>query len=158
MWELSGAAMSTAPASSSAFTPSSSQWWGYSVSLNSLVGQPNVLVKFTGKSGFGNNLYIDNINLRYGVVNSVASTLSEANVQVYPNPAKNDIVVSMNFNEMTDATLTLVDMTGKTIFTKDLGKTNNFSEKINVSNLAKGLYQVNIKTSNGIVSKKISIQ
>ncbi|MBK6985613.1 MAG: zinc metalloprotease [Bacteroidetes bacterium] len=47
-----------------AFTPTSNaQWARDSVSLSAYVGQPSVYLKFESRSGWGNNLYLDNINV-----------------------------------------------------------------------------------------------
>ena len=43
--------------------PTSGQWRTDSVSLNSYIGQPNVLIAFQNINGYGNKLYLDNINI-----------------------------------------------------------------------------------------------
>lgn len=49
-----------------AFTPTSNaQWARDSVSLAAYVGQASVYIKFESRSGWGNNLYLDNINVKY---------------------------------------------------------------------------------------------
>ncbi|MCF8424413.1 MAG: T9SS type A sorting domain-containing protein [Bacteroidia bacterium] len=51
---------------STAYTPTSNaQWVRDSVSLTSYVGQASVYLKFESRSGWGNNLYLDNINVKY---------------------------------------------------------------------------------------------
>lgn len=62
VYNKSGSTLSTAPASSSAYTPTSSQWRTETVNLTPYVGN-DVLIKFTAISGYGNNLYVDNVNL-----------------------------------------------------------------------------------------------
>ena len=49
-----------------AYTPTANaQWARDSVSLSAYVGQPSVYIKFESRSGWGNNLYLDNINVKY---------------------------------------------------------------------------------------------
>lgn len=49
-----------------AYTPTSNaQWVRDSVSLSPYVGQSSVYLKFESRSGWGNNLYLDNINVKY---------------------------------------------------------------------------------------------
>ena len=49
-----------------AYTPTANaQWARDSVSLSAYVGQPSVYLKFESRSGWGNNLYLDNINVKY---------------------------------------------------------------------------------------------
>ena len=49
-----------------AFTPTANaQWRRDSVSLSAYVGQPSVYIKFESRSGWGNNVYLDNVNVLY---------------------------------------------------------------------------------------------
>ncbi|MES2514198.1 MAG: M43 family zinc metalloprotease [Bacteroidota bacterium] len=49
-----------------AYTPTANtQWARDSVSLSAYVGQASVYLKFESRSGWGNNLYLDNINVKY---------------------------------------------------------------------------------------------
>jgi PKD repeat protein len=41
----------------------------YTVNLDNYAGQPNVIIKFEGYNNYGNNLYIDNVNIT-GTINS----------------------------------------------------------------------------------------
>jgi hypothetical protein len=58
-----GATLATAPAANGAFTPTSTQWASKSINLSALNNAPNVTFAIRSKSGWGNNLYIDNINI-----------------------------------------------------------------------------------------------
>ena len=48
------------------FVPQASDWKSYSVSLNTYLGSSHVLLKFENRSGNGNVMYLDNINLSAG--------------------------------------------------------------------------------------------
>jgi PKD repeat protein len=49
-----------------AYTPTANtQWVRDSVSLSPYVGQSSVYLKFESRSGWGNNLYLDNINVKF---------------------------------------------------------------------------------------------
>lgn len=64
---LGGAQLATVTGSlTTAYTPTAnSQWVRDSISLSAYVGQPSVYLKFESRSGWGNNLYLDNINVKY---------------------------------------------------------------------------------------------
>lgn len=64
-----------------AFTPNASQWRKDTVSLQAYLGQPNVKVRFENYCGYGNNLYVDNIN-----ITSSAPTAS-VSIGGTPNPS-----------------------------------------------------------------------
>lgn len=67
-WQASGylksdLALATAGTLTSSFTPTSSnQWRRDTVVLNNWIG-PNVMVRFVNINGYGNNLYIDNVQV-----------------------------------------------------------------------------------------------
>jgi PKD repeat protein len=67
--------LATAAATTSAFTPTAAQWRTETISLTPYIGQANVIVAFKNLSGYGNNLYVDNINVT-GVVASTPPTPS----------------------------------------------------------------------------------
>lgn len=58
-----GTQLATRTATGSAFTPTAVQWKTDTISLAALVGEPNVQIGFLNQTGYGNNLYLDNINL-----------------------------------------------------------------------------------------------
>ncbi|MFZ5551976.1 MAG: PKD domain-containing protein, partial [Bacteroidota bacterium] len=47
----------------SIFTPTTTQWRNETVSLNTYVGQPNVMIAFRNHGRYGQALYIDNVNI-----------------------------------------------------------------------------------------------
>ena len=55
--------LATAPAIAGVFTPTSAQWRTETVDLTAYVGQANVIVAFRNVAGYGNMLYVDNINI-----------------------------------------------------------------------------------------------
>lgn len=65
----------TAPATTALFVPTAAQWRNESIDLASYLGQTNVTIAFRNIAGFGNSLYIDNINIS-GVAIPVAPTAS----------------------------------------------------------------------------------
>lgn len=65
LWAKGGSGMATAANTTTAFTPTATQWKKDSVSLSSYSGISAVYFKFESKSGWGNNLYLDNINVNY---------------------------------------------------------------------------------------------
>lgn len=53
----------TAPATTTAFTPTTAQWRTETINLNAYVNNPSVQLAFRNIAGYGNNLYVDNINI-----------------------------------------------------------------------------------------------
>ncbi|MCW5908632.1 MAG: PKD domain-containing protein [Chitinophagales bacterium] len=63
IWKKGGSSLATATATSSNFVPTSSQWKTDSVSLASLNGQANVRFAFVNTNRYGNNIFLDNVNI-----------------------------------------------------------------------------------------------
>ncbi len=146
--------LATAPAIESSFEPSgASEWRKDTVELNSFIGESNVILKFVNKGGWGNKLYIDNVN-----INSYDYTsLSEESaflVEVYPNPAKEKLIVrsSVAIDEVSFS-----DLTGKKIPIKYF---NSFLlSEIQLPKLAAGIYFLQLQGTNGsVVVREVIIE
>jgi hypothetical protein len=87
IWMKGGNDLATAPDNTNAFIPDSSQWRHEVVSLSSFEGQ-EVIIAFQNRGRYGNQLYVDNINV---VTNFSAETISDEVGKLYPNPALDEI-------------------------------------------------------------------
>ncbi|NOX48088.1 MAG: T9SS type A sorting domain-containing protein [Chlorobi bacterium] len=72
-------------------------------------------------------------------------------IKVFPNPAKDVISIS---SPLKIQSIVILDMIGKQILVKEV---NQESINLNISGLDSGLYFVNLKTEEGIVTKKIRV-
>ena len=68
-----------------------------------------------------------------------------SNISIFPNPVKDVLMINGIFNFVD-----IYDVSGKLILSSE-------QNKINVSELAKGLYMLEINTSSGIKTHKITI-
>lgn len=103
--------LSTAPQTMNEFTPDPSQWRAERVDLSAYAGNPNVLIRFQFISGYGNDLYVDDINL-YDNSSATPEVTSIAS-GLYPNPTSGEIVFSFRAPETGDYRLELVDVSGR---------------------------------------------
>ncbi len=63
LWKKGGSGLGTATATNTNFVPNASQWKRDSISLASLSGQPSVRFAFKNANQYGNNIFIDNVNI-----------------------------------------------------------------------------------------------
>ena len=70
--------------------------------------------------------------------------LSENKIQLYPNPATNNIIVELN--DLKDVNVTIVSVTGKEVFNSK--NINQKKLKISTANFPKGIYFVKIESHN----------
>jgi hypothetical protein len=149
VYNKQGATLSTGATQTGAFTPAStSDWRNETVSLASVSGQSEVFIKFVGTSNYGNNMYIDNINI------SNSASLSESEISglnVYPNPATDAVNVSFEAAK-TDYSVSLMDLQGRVVSSQELSNANG-TQLISFSteSIAKGSYIISIK-SNGMTT------
>jgi len=151
VYNKQGATLSTGAPQTASFAPASAaDWRNETVSLSGVAGQSEVFIKFVGTSNYGNNLYIDNINV------SSATSVSEnelTSLSVYPNPASTEVNVSFEAKNA-DYSVKLVDLQGRVIANQNLSNLNGTQViSIPTSTVAKGSYIVSI-TSNGMTSTK----
>lgn len=79
---------------------------------------------------------------------------------VYPNPSNDNVTVAFQTAEVSNnASLTVLDFTGKIVYNKQLGalSTNSYSTAINTENFDSGVYFVTLSTENGQKTKKLSV-
>jgi PKD repeat protein len=63
LWKRGGTSLATANATTNNFVPTAAQWKQDSVSLSTLAGQSNVRFAFVNISDYGNNIFVDNVNI-----------------------------------------------------------------------------------------------
>lgn len=112
-----------------------------------------VLFRFEGEGG--NNIYLDDINLYTGSPsNEIVTGLSEqffiSQLEMFPNPADDELNVSFNLPAANDLIISIVDLSGKYI-QKQLIKAKGGKNLVmlNTQELAAGMYQLLIQSSNG---------
>lgn len=131
--------------STSSWEPSSgSEWRNDSVDLSAYAGQ-QVILRFAGINGYGNSLYIDNINVANFPV-GVKENTNNASVSIYPNPAKE--MFNINFHDVSNdnVTVTVSDVWGRMIKTVENNFTMNNNLEVRLMDVAKGIYTVELNS------------
>jgi uncharacterized repeat protein (TIGR01451 family) len=104
------------------------------------------------------DIYFDfNFPIETNVANTAFSVLStqqfsdEQNIVVYPNPSDSFIRIeaSIQFNN-----ISILDIQGRVVLTQNTTE-NAFNSSIDISNLSKGVYVIQLETSKGKLTKKL---
>ncbi|MCZ8284401.1 MAG: T9SS type A sorting domain-containing protein, partial [Bacteroidia bacterium] len=158
VFDKMGAALNTAPFTTGSFVPNATQWRSESVDLTAYANKPNVLVKFTGTSGYGNNVYVDQVNLTAGFTGVKNIDENFKSVDLFPNPATTETAVNVNLSNASEVTLTVVNNVGQIIF-QSVSALQAGSNTLNIDTkaYASGIYNVVVATENGSVVKKLSV-
>ena len=123
------------------------------VTSNYFTDKFRVLFRFEGEGG--NNIYLDDINLYNGspsneLVTGIAEYSSISHLEMFPNPADDELNVSFDLPNTDDLTISMVDLSGKIIQTHLVkAKEGKNLVMMNTQELAAGMYQLRILTSSG---------
>lgn len=154
VYSKQGTALSTAPAQTGGFGPNATQWRNETVSLSAYVNQ-NIIIKFKGTSQYGNNLWLDNINLTS--VTGIAD-LNGEHLTLSPNPSTNGIFnVDAKFNKSQTLKVYVTDMLGNVITSFEKAKSSAQNFTIDLSNQSNGTYFVKFENENGTKVQKVNI-
>ena len=145
VWQKQGADLATVTSGSGEFNATSSQYRTEKVDLSAYGNNANVIIKFVFTSDYGNNVFVDNIQISNEPL-SVEVVNDEA-LSIFPNPV-ND-VLTINYDKAISQ-IDVYDVNGK--FVKSFTTVNN---SINVSDLSSGVYMLNIQIEDGVIVRKI---
>lgn len=156
LYNKAGSVLSTSPGGqTSAFTPNASQWRAESVDLTSYVGQADVLIKFKATSNYGNNLYIDDVNIT--VTTGIAEAELDQAINLYPTLTKGIINLEANFTAKENLTVSVINSLGQVVLSNTYGMTTGGKFEIDLGSMANGNYNVKISTNDAAVVKTVSV-
>ena len=83
-----------------------------------------------------------------------AATLGK-DMTVYPNPASTTVQVEINANNDTNATISVLDLSGRVVMNYNLNLVKGFNqEQLNISDLGDGIYQIQIASDAEVLTSK----
>ena len=147
-----------ADATTGCFVPkTASAWRNDLINLGMLAGQPSVMFAFENITDYGNNLFIDNINIK---ATNATSSVNEINlieqVSVYPNPSNGTLSVSINSNNIGKVDVRICNLLGESIMQQSDNSSTAKTFKFDLTNLPNAVYFVAIKTDmGGNIIKKV---
>jgi PKD repeat protein len=145
LYRKGGQQLATAPSITSAgFVPTATQWRKDSVDITNFVGSNEVIFAFVNIGRFGQNLYVDNIELET-VLNVGVPIPVEWTTRLFPNPFQEQLHVELD-RELT-GTVILYDAVSHPVLKASLQK----SIDLDVRGLAAGVYIYEIRTKDGMI-------
>jgi hypothetical protein len=152
VYSKGGSTLATVPDQTTAFTPSANQWRTETVNLSAFAGQNNVRISFEGRSGYGQFMYIDNINVssNVGLDNQL-----ETFVNVWPNPTEDDVMLSLPYQNSIYR-ISIYNQLGQLVGSYQ-HKTASDKERytIDMHTYVSGIYFITIESDNIKTTKKI---
>lgn len=145
------------------FVPQTTDDWcghGYGASCNIInldnwAGMNNIMLMFEAYSQFGNKLYIDNVEISNHV--GINDSPNKYEISIVPNPNTGVFKVICN-DASSYAAIVVRNINGKRVYSKSISTVvDGFSEIIDISNSAKGIYFVEIQTDSYSYVKKVVV-
>ena len=156
IYNKAGSQLSTvAGYQTSAFTPTASQWRHETASMTQFVGSPNVFVRFKATSNYGNNGYVDNINV--AVTTGIKESNLSKHVTLYPVPSNGIVNLDVNFESAQSFKVEIFNLVGEVVNQFEISKSVGGIFPIDLSKVANGAYTVKITTETESVVKSINI-
>ena len=79
-------------------------------------------------------------------------------VKLFPNPSSTVTNVEFTNNYASNTTITVVNAVGQQVYFEDLGVVEGtYTAELNVASFESGIYFVNIKTENSVITKRLSV-
>ena len=145
------------------FTPEApSDWSGVGdygeenplIDLTNWANKPMIKIMFESYAGYGNNIYIDNLEISNAVgIFSERKTVNDM-FQLFPNPA-NKMINIVLLNTGQEGVITIMDLNGKHLMNQ---KAEERLNEIDISQLPKGMYVIQVQDNNTVKEEKLIIE
>jgi PKD repeat protein len=156
VYNKAGSALATAPnivqgstGSAACWTPSTTEWRNDFVDLTWIAaGKPNVSFIIENRSGWGQWMFLDNINISNTPLVKLNSVDDKHYLNICPNPANSQL----NFNTVaTMETYSVINTLGQTIINNHTINDGNNTETIDISGIECGIYMLKIKNKDATI-------
>ncbi len=158
VWQLGGKELATADSMEFAFIPKNFEWSTKRVQIeisDYSVGR----IYFTNIGHFGNNIYLDNVEIRENENITFKENETEPTdnrLLIFPNPNNGNFSISLeNLGSYSDISLTIFNHLGVEVYRVFGG--NIKSGRVSVPTLKNGIYVVRVETSNGTFTRRIVV-
>jgi PKD repeat protein len=155
----SGSALETTSITTSPFYPTSpSEWRLVTASILSLQFTSGFRLKFLFSQNGGNNMFIDDINIDIATASKDISETLEL-VTIFPNPAANVCSIKFNVNQTKTLSVNVFNLIGEKVqsIPNNIFEEGEHDVKLNTTNLANGMYIVQLGDGSRSVNKQLVI-
>ena len=137
------------------FIPTAEQWVADTADLTGYVAgkYDNLIVQFRNINGFGNNVYLDDINIK---TITLPPVLKDKGYLLAPNPTTGNLILQHYPNASSLKGVAVYNSIGQLVWKGDYGTTPAMTTiHINLMNAAPGIYFVRLLYTNKVMTEKI---
>ena len=148
LFEKYGSDLATSQADSTEWSPKGlSDWRAEQIDLGSYIGKPNVSFAFVGVNDYGNNLYLDDVQVLL-VTGTEIPIENPSIINIFPNPSNGDFNISIDLKLSQNVEIQINDALGKNVYSQSLKNINNYNLNCRGISLMPGMYFVTVKGKN----------
>jgi len=149
-----GATLTTGANTTANWSPgSAADWRNDAVDISSFIGS-EIILRFVNINGYGNNLFIDNINVDMSF--GVNDLEDEFIWSILPNPAKDQLVISLEQALDENMQLELIGLDGKLLLSEQLSAGSQ-TKTVGLDGIAAGIYIVRLQSVNNSLMKRVVV-
>jgi hypothetical protein len=138
-------------ADTSGFAPTASEWRKDSINISNYIGTGKILLAFKNTTGFENNIYLDDINVRTVTINP---NLKSKGFLVTPNPTPGAVIVQFYPQPTNIKGIAIFNMSGQKVAEAiPNGQSNYYA--LDISRYSAGMYVVRVIMGDEVLVKKI---
>jgi hypothetical protein len=146
-YQKDGTNLATVGDNTNSWVPTlATDWRNDTINLSTWLGS-NILVKFVNINGYGNNLYVDNINIDATVGIDQPDQLGDVNV--YPNPSQGLFNLELNGVDAKQVAYILTDLEGRTLMVQRINAGTNYRGIIDLRQMPQGIYLLRLTSEKG---------
>jgi len=152
-----GSTLATVPDQTSIFAPANaSAWRKDTLDLSGYVNS-EIIIKFVSITGYGNSLFIDNINVDLSTGIDGAANYSTG-ISVFPNPGSGLFNLDVMMDRSAEIQVVLMDSKGSIIIDSQYNMTRGLNRRqLDLTGYPKGVYQLRINDGQSTKTIKVVI-
>jgi hypothetical protein len=137
----------------SSFTPTATEWRKDSINLANFIGESSLLLLFRNSTGYENNIYLDDVNLRTVIINP---NLKRLGFLATPNPTNGIITVQFYPQPTNLRAIQVYSISGQKLVEVNTsnGQAGNYY-RLDISRYAPGTYIVRALFTDRVITTKI---
>ncbi|MBI1836351.1 MAG: T9SS type A sorting domain-containing protein [Flavobacteriia bacterium] len=144
----------------SIFTVAKSTYTQFTLPITLATAPDTIIVTISGGNIGGSQLLIDNLQFSGGNVGVKQIVLSEATVNIFPNPTVGDANLKIALPKAANVSYSVLNTLGQQVEEDNLGlmKDGVHTIKLNTSNYTNGVYFVKVKIGDNMLTQKVIVK
>ena len=156
LYAKGGAFLETAAPTTTSYLPGATDWRHEDLVMPEVTGQDHVLLRFENHSDWGNNIFVDNININEFRVGIAEVGVPAFSAVISPNPSTGKFTIKFDRSLPEHSVIETFDIIGRQVY-KATGISGTAAE-MDLSGKDAGIYLVKISSGNSSIVKKVVLQ